>query len=276
MAKKPPAFQFYASDFSDGTDDYTLTEVGGYIRLLCSQWSKGSIPGDNPNKLAGIMRCTPATAKNVWASISEKFERGDDGRWRNAKLEDVRREQSAFRATKSRDGKKGAETRWHKDAMAIAVPPDSQSQNSNSSSSSSSSTSVIQVPPDPVSAVPQSPTIGRAPLIPRGQAAAWGVRHGDHVTGFCDWMCLPLDLAYQFASRLAESEHLGQPEDALPLVFNWAHDVRARGVIPTGKMYDFWNAQWEATYGSSSPATDGAAGRHARTSQRLNRFVENG
>lgn len=112
-----------------------------------------------------------------------------------------------------------------------------------------------------------------APLIV--SPLAWGNKHSDHVAGFCDWKCFPTDQAQQFAAQLAEHESL-TPEQTMEDVRRWALSVRASGVIPTGKMYDFWNGQWEGTHGSSQPVTDGAAGRQARTKQRLSRFVEDG
>lgn len=112
-------------------------------------------------------------------------------------------------------------------------------------------------------------------LVPRGVAARWGEQHGDHLTGFCDWMCFPETLVNQFAARLSERDHITHV-DATREVERWARSVRASGVMPTGKMFDFWNGQWQATHGSSAPVQDGAAGRQARSVQRVSRFVEHG
>lgn len=79
--------------------------------------------------------------------------------------------------------------------------------------------------------------------------ARWGIAHGDHVNGFCDWRCFPNELAYQFAAQLAERDHLPTPEDAVPDVVGWARSVRASGVMPVGKMFDFWNRQWTLAHG---------------------------
>lgn len=102
-----------------------------------------------------------------------------------------------------------------------------------------------------------------------------GKKHSDHEPGFCTWMCFPSDLFAQFAARLASVEgiHL---DDARGQVRLWAEGIRASGILPTGKMYDFWNGQFERTHGSSAPAQDGAAGRHERNRQRLNDFAEHG
>ena len=107
MPKHPPAFQFYANDFVTGTSRLTTPEVGGYILLLCEQWDKGSIPGDSLKALAQIMRCTSTSARSIWQSIEGKFVRGEDGQWRNARLERVRAEQLAYRAKQAANGSKG-------------------------------------------------------------------------------------------------------------------------------------------------------------------------
>jgi hypothetical protein len=102
--------------------------------------------------------------------------------------------------------------------------------------------------------------------------AKWS--HGQHEGGFCDWMCFPVDLFDQFAKRLERHDGL-DPQEARASVRRWAEGVRESGIVATGKMYDFWNAQWELTHGSSKPA-EGVAGRQERTSQRLTKFVEEG
>jgi uncharacterized protein YdaU (DUF1376 family) len=53
---RSPAFQFYADDFIAGTADMSAEEVGAFIRLLCHQWSKGSIPADEERsgRIAGL------------------------------------------------------------------------------------------------------------------------------------------------------------------------------------------------------------------------------
>lgn len=109
--EKPPAFQFYANDFVTGTSTLTTAEVGGYILLLCEQWDKGAIPGGDPKRLAQVMRCSQGLAKAIWASVSSKFARGDDGAWRNERLETVRAEQVLFRLRQAQNGSKGGRPR---------------------------------------------------------------------------------------------------------------------------------------------------------------------
>jgi uncharacterized protein YdaU (DUF1376 family) len=162
VSKSPPTFQFYPADFSEGSDDLTLAEVGGYIRLLCSQWAKGSVPGDNVQKLAVIMRCTPAAAKAIWAAVREKFTRGDDGLYRNARLERERQKQANYRALQAQRGKASADKRWGNSSgnagsteSVTPVKPSHQPEGQpdgnpkpDGNSLSLSSSSKIPVPPD--------------------------------------------------------------------------------------------------------------------------------
>jgi hypothetical protein len=64
-------------------------------------------------------------------------------------------------------------------------------------------------------------------------------RHGGHVSELCDWVCLPEDMANQFAKRAKMT-----PAQVLA----WAQSVRERweasGRVPTGSMWEFWNARW--------------------------------
>jgi uncharacterized protein YdaU (DUF1376 family) len=108
--RKAPAFQFYADDFLAGTSDMSAEEVGGYIRLLCHQWTKGGIPNDQERaaRMAGLMG-SPSIGY-----VLAKFSPCDDGMLRNARLENVRDQQTAFKAKQSVSGKAGAEKRWKK------------------------------------------------------------------------------------------------------------------------------------------------------------------
>ncbi len=235
----------------------TLSETGGYIRLLCSQWAKGSVPGDNLKKLAAIMRCTPATAKSVWEAIRGKFDRGNDGGWRNQKLEDVRYEQAEYRAGKSRSGKAGAEKRWQKDGTAIAQPSVRQWQNDGSSSSSSSSSSKERtVDPDP-----------KIPDGPRG----YDRQHADHVMEFCAFKCLSDRKIAEFAKDLPGD----QDEPKYQQVLTWARSVRDGWpydrVKAPAEWWLFWKDRWnEHIGGAHQPLSKTALTRAAfqRASER--------
>lgn len=110
-----PAYSMYPDAFDQGTDHMALDEVGAYIRLLNSQWAKGSIPGDNLQSLSRIMRCQIGAGRRIWTTLQAKFERGPDGLWRNARLEKEREKQKARRAKLAENGSKGGRPRNQKD-----------------------------------------------------------------------------------------------------------------------------------------------------------------
>ena len=102
---KAPAFQFYADDFLSGTITMTDAEVGLYIRLLCHQWYSGGLPNDNAEIELHSRGGTPL--KRVLA----KFQLGDDGLLRNARLEAVRRGRQEFVDKQTEKSAKGVAAR---------------------------------------------------------------------------------------------------------------------------------------------------------------------
>lgn len=115
---KSPAFQFYPQDFLVGTADMTAEEVGGYMRLLCYEWEKGSIPA-NDKKIAQLCGCHDSA---TISAIKKKFIPGEGETLINARLEIIRAEQEAFKKRKALAGGKGAQSRWQKDGSAIGLP----------------------------------------------------------------------------------------------------------------------------------------------------------
>ena len=113
---KPPAFQFYADDFLAGTLTMSNEERGLYITLLCIQWNCGFVSGDDVERLGSAM------AQPSLSYVKGKFELGEDGQFRNARMEIVRAKQSEFSANRSKSGKEGADKRWHSYGSAIAKP----------------------------------------------------------------------------------------------------------------------------------------------------------
>ena len=101
---KSPAFRFYADDFLAGTLEMTQEEVGAYIRLLCHQWNRGSIPvePEKQQRLAG---------GSVSADVLAKFPRDENGLLKNQRLEREREKQSQFSESQRLKGKKSAEAR---------------------------------------------------------------------------------------------------------------------------------------------------------------------
>ena len=79
-------------------------EVGQFIRLLCHQWNRGSIPveTEKQQRLAG--GC-------VSVDVLAKFDECEDGLLRNIRLESVRTEKGKFLQSQSVKGKLSAEKR---------------------------------------------------------------------------------------------------------------------------------------------------------------------
>jgi uncharacterized protein YdaU (DUF1376 family) len=109
--KSPPAFQFYAADFDTATSTWELDEVGLYIRLLSYQWINGKLPND-PRKLSKIARISPKKFSNLFQIVSKKFISDGNGNIFNLRLEKVRQEQTKYRESQSKHGKRGADKRW--------------------------------------------------------------------------------------------------------------------------------------------------------------------
>ena len=121
---KPPAFQFYADDFAAGTCDLSAADVGAYIRLLCYQWSRGSIPINDPAKIARIAAVEPS------ADVLAKFPSGQNGR-----MEAERVKQAEYRQQQSDKGKASAQARFNRGSTV--VQPEGQPKGNSPSPSPS-------------------------------------------------------------------------------------------------------------------------------------------
>lgn len=86
--KAPPWFKFFPQDFLVGTAFMSPEEVGVYIRMLCYQWTHGSLPNDQ-EKVCRLVGCHGNAVAQVW----HKFGSCEDGAIRNSKLESVRTDQ---------------------------------------------------------------------------------------------------------------------------------------------------------------------------------------
>lgn len=140
--KPSPAFQFYPQDFLVGTADMTAEEVGGYIRLLCYQWAKGSLPNDD-KKLSQLSGISDGLSLG---NVSVKFRLCEDGLKRNDRLELIRLEQEEYRKKQSNNGSKGGNPNFQNGKHnPYYKPKDNPPHNPkiNSSPSSSSSPSSI-------------------------------------------------------------------------------------------------------------------------------------
>lgn len=130
---RAPAFQFYADDFISGVADMTDAEVGLYVRLLCAQWTRGSLPNDTEE----LLRFSRGSTTLQVERVRRKFEVCPDGQLRNARLEAEREKQAAWRE-KSRAGgqKSGLVRSLMKGGSSILQPPYEPKGNSPSPSPS--------------------------------------------------------------------------------------------------------------------------------------------
>lgn len=106
MAKAPPAFQFYPSDFMAGTAHLDAEAIGCYLLLLCFQWMHGFVPSDASQRARICRKSTPEFAP-LWDSISDKFVVSDDGCLRNERMEVVRGNQLAVSEKRREAGRLG-------------------------------------------------------------------------------------------------------------------------------------------------------------------------
>lgn len=136
---QPPAFPFYVQDYLTGTTVLSPAERGVYVDCLCYQWEVDGVPGDDVARLARVMRCTPAEARKLWPAIRDKFERGDDGLYRNARLEREREVKAAWQEAKRQSGRAGGLAKAQRKA---STPSDSPGANGKQTASTPSDSPV--------------------------------------------------------------------------------------------------------------------------------------
>ena len=107
MAKAPPSFQFYPSDFEMGTAYLDNESVGVYIRLLGHQWVMDGLPDDTA-VLATLARESPQKFARVWPKIKDKFTKRSDNKLANKRLEEIRATSRKRASSGKRGGKKKA------------------------------------------------------------------------------------------------------------------------------------------------------------------------
>lgn len=137
-----PAFQFYPADFLVGTAEMTADEVGGYIRLLCYQWTKGELPNSDKKlmQLSGVYTIPELN------TIKSKFEVRNNGTIVNLKMEKVRDEQVEYREKQREKANKRWESKPNAAALPEHMPVDMPEACPSPSSLSSTTTSSIPLP----------------------------------------------------------------------------------------------------------------------------------
>jgi len=105
---KPPAFQFYPSDFLASTAEMSAEEVGVHIRLLCNQWLRGGLPNDDERLRSMAGQCLPSSV----AYAKSRYKVCSDGMIRHQRMEEERVKQDNYRKKQAEYGKK----RWDNEA----------------------------------------------------------------------------------------------------------------------------------------------------------------
>jgi len=126
----------YASDFLVDTNDWTVDEVGIYLRLLLSEWVNGELPNDE-RRLARIAGCSYQKFKKKWSKVECKFEIKNSVFLINKRLEREREKQDNYRKLQAEKGKLGGRPQ-----KSRSFPGALTEQKPNKSSSSSSSSSI--------------------------------------------------------------------------------------------------------------------------------------
>lgn len=154
---QPPSFPFYPADWLLGTLTFSLAEDGAYLRLVMHQWHAGSVPGDDMTALARILRVPEREARAVWQAVSVKFTRGDDGQWRNARVEKQRDEKSRYHESQAEKGRRSAQRRFNRGSTTVDVrlKPDGQPE-------SNLSLALASGPNGPESRAPEAGAVRRS------------------------------------------------------------------------------------------------------------------
>lgn len=116
MAKataKQPFLPMFVGDFMAATAEWEGEEQALYALLLMHQWAIGDLPIEI-TKLARLCRWDIRAFERYWPVVSSKFTECC-GRLVNIRLEEHREKSHALSEKNSAAGKKGAESRWHKD-----------------------------------------------------------------------------------------------------------------------------------------------------------------
>jgi uncharacterized protein YdaU (DUF1376 family) len=120
---KSPAYQWYPKDWD--TDEavklMTYEEEGIYRRLLDHQALHGGIPVDVRQVARLVPKVSVARFLRLWPALEAKFPIQGERRI-NQKLQKVKAESQAYRATKSASGKKGAASTWQRTGKPHSTP----------------------------------------------------------------------------------------------------------------------------------------------------------
>jgi uncharacterized protein YdaU (DUF1376 family) len=113
---RSPAFQCYAKDLYTGTSDLTAAEFGTYWRGICWSWDNGPLPlKPEPRRRALLL--DRRDFDRIWPNIRGLWRRTAKG-FVNGRLEQIRKEQDAYREKQAENARKRLSHR-----SATAQPP---------------------------------------------------------------------------------------------------------------------------------------------------------
>ena len=92
---KDPAFLFYSSDFLTGTMFMSDSQLGKYIKILCTQHQKGHLSEKDMLKIC----------KRYDKDIFEKFVKDENGKYYNIRLESEIAKRSAYSKSRANNRK---------------------------------------------------------------------------------------------------------------------------------------------------------------------------
>ena len=92
---KDPAFLFYSSDFLTGTMFMSDSQLGKYIKILCTQHQKGHLSEKDMLKIC----------KRYDKDIFEKFVKDENGKYYNIRLEKEIEKRSAYSKSRANNRK---------------------------------------------------------------------------------------------------------------------------------------------------------------------------
>jgi uncharacterized protein YdaU (DUF1376 family) len=184
MARKSPAFSFYADSWIGGTMRMPPLQRAAYIDLMANQWLEGPFTLE-----VALMVSRGVPEKEVKAVLQSKFVHSN-GLYYNERLEQERKKQIANSDKQSRNGKKGGRPPKNEKPKTNPIDNPSKTQSNSQaetqteaikklSDSDSDSDSVLVLDPesnsDSDSGGEKSPPahIGDYPKVPFGLLQAW-------------------------------------------------------------------------------------------------------
>jgi uncharacterized protein YdaU (DUF1376 family) len=130
-------FPFYPGDFARDTMHLTAEETGVYLRLLCHQWVKGSIPEDP----ARLQRITQANQETIDLVVEEYFPGHRNRRLEEERSRALEKREKARQSALKRWGTDQEDTPGHQeDQDANALRPQSEGTSERNASTTTTTT----------------------------------------------------------------------------------------------------------------------------------------